>query len=272
MNLQFMPDKTHTHLARDQRLAEDLAQIRKEDSRGLQEYINGIHAETALQRPLRCSCCDGRINSLKTNGEAAIRLPGTVVLVPESEWEAQAGRLDKLGITVLDSHEDCGAAALAYQKEHGKKGTQMQVDQYAEEKVKKFCAKYPRFKFGKHIRKSEMDTAHHSETVLYYDASGAEVQKKFEQSALSGTLTQGFALTESASDNPKAHLLALINIAFTHGVGSSAFDAGTRFRVRVVAPEQSILNAKIATLKNWVKESEHAGKVQVEGFIIPNWA
>ncbi|MEN9390577.1 MAG: hypothetical protein RLZZ283_677 [Candidatus Parcubacteria bacterium] len=245
-------------------------QLQKEEKVGIQNHINSIDAKRALTKPTRCSCCDGRIDSTKANREGAIRLPGSVVLLPESEWPAQAKRFRALGITTIDSHEDCGAAGMAYEKQFGKKGSPAQIDAYAEERVRHFC-KTQGFHFGKHITKHDMASEHHNELVLYYDASPAGM-KKFEQSALRGQLSQGFALTESGSDNPHAHLLALIGIAFSkHGSAEAALKRGVKFKVRVVAPTSALLVSKRHELTEVIKNSEYADKVDVDGFVINGW-
>ena len=247
-----------------------IVQLQKEERIGLQRHIDSIDAKRALVSPTRCSCCDGRIDSIRIHGEAAIRLPGSTVLLPESEWPAQAARFRALGITTIDSHEDCGAAGIAYKAQFDKSGSPAQVDAYAEERVRRFCTTQG-FHFGKHIPKHAMTSERHTELVLYYDASPVGM-KKFEQSVLREQLSQGFAMTESASDNPHGHLLALIGIAFgPHGSATEAFARGTLFKVRVAAPTIALLSEKLVELNEVIKNSKFSAMVAIEGFVITGW-
>ncbi|HBP00199.1 MAG: hypothetical protein UU48_C0001G0060 [Candidatus Uhrbacteria bacterium GW2011_GWF2_41_16] len=188
-------------------------QIQEIRKKGLEAVMRGATQEQILHafegREKKVCCMDEGIS------EGVIRTAGSGILLEGTDRLAFIEAMKKNNIQGIQSHEECGAAAL-FKKQKGIEGKT--TDEIAIEHAKQLAHEIGVPYLG-HISASEMKRPkeYHHARVLYYDGTG-----RFQPHALNGVWPNGFVvsrrfLTEEASLREVA--LAL-DIAFgDHGFG-----------------------------------------------------
>lgn len=209
------------------------------------EHANGV-----------CSCIDEG-----TNGD--IRLAGSGILHPGG-IEAVAKILRQQDVQEVTSHDNCGAAGIAYRRERGLPAdadvAQADIDAFAADWSKRLAdrlgARY------RNIAASDMTRPpdFHNAAVVYIDSVGSFRPDRVP------TLPQGFVITANLMDqqNILSESSLAANVALgDHGYGDR-FTADAPLRIVMVGEATPDLQRAMDEFVDG-----QAGRVQVERLVVP---
>jgi hypothetical protein len=223
--------------------------------KNLQETIDSLeNIQEAFTTLDVIVCSDGRVLSLTC---AKLGLAGEGILLEKEDLdrfiEKYQGKIKK-----VTSHEDCGAASIAFGKKENATGTADELGMsFAEWLAGQLGAEY------EHIPMEKMRSTIHDERAICFDGTG-----KFNPAALSEMpahfVCSGYSFG-LGKEYMKAELETLAGIALGHHGFGHRFDADNKFYIIVSAKDAS----QLAEMESIAKEAVSAfgDKVEVRGFV-----
>lgn len=218
-------------------------------------------------------------------------LAGSGMLFPADSWQERLNRIAELcinkGIKDITSHEGCGAAGLAWQRDGGEAGTGFKsADEYGKKWSKELVSainqklkevkKTNNVKY-QHVNKSEMirPPEFHDARAIWFDMTSKfhpDAAKHIPKGFLIDYgLTRDEGKNEEEKKYPFAELKVAISIAFgDHGFGSK-FTEENPFIIVLIGNNEAELNdlkkemAKI--VETDAKTKQYADKIKIDGFV-----
>lgn len=234
--------------------AQDNEAIEKIIDQGVQAYFQDIDMTGIAETPERvCACIDERV------GGAKLAIPGSGILYG---LEKAYKLLKEASVTSISSHEDCGAAALAFENlSPEEKKYYGSADTYAKEFTQRLADKLGILYDG-HVKVETPGL--HVARAIYYDDSG-----NFRADAEG--LPRGFMIDRQLSSlgDAQANLELAITIAMGgHGFGER-FTEKTPLLIIPVGKTDVLVDLREEIENVIQKNSSWAGKIKVDdGFIV----
>jgi len=223
-------------------------------SEGAQAYFESLeNTETeALPTERVCSCIDERVRGPK------FAIPGSGILYGENKaYELLKGA----GVTSISSHEDCGAAVLAFENLSDKeKKYYGSADNYAQEFTEHLARKLGIVYEG---HRPVETPGIHVARAIYYDASGNFC------SDIEG-LPKGFTIDHKFSSNKdaKASLELAIKIAMgNHGFGDK-FNSDNPLLIIPIGKKGVLNKLQTEISEIMQKETSWAGRIKLDKGIV----
>jgi len=233
---------------------EIISRIKNDEN--LQEIMDSLeNIQEAFTTLDVIACSDGRV--LPLGDGAKMGLAGEGILLTKGELdsfiEKYRGKIKK-----VTSHEDCGAAGIAFKKQTDVTGTADELGMsFAEWLAGQLGAKY------EHIPMKEMRSTIHDERAICFDGTG-----KFNPAVLKEMLGHfvcsgyGFGLSEEYMQD---ELETLTGIALGHHGFDKRFTPENQFYIIVSAKDETQLAEMEAIAEKAATKFD--GRVTVKGFI-----
>jgi hypothetical protein len=271
-------DQAGVEIAKNQQWASQQPLMEKMTNQGAAEFFKIKNlpqiSEAFSESKDQVCCMDEGTAHLVT--ESKMGLAGAGILYPAGSWEERLERVAEimatLGVKEITSHDGCGAAKLAYERDGGaEKLGSMTPDEYgkkwAEELSAKLKAEYQHIAASAMARPAEF----HNARTVWFDATG-----KFNPDKLGSAIPQGFlidygnetklAKNQKEREYPYAELAVAIKIAFgDHGLGQR-FTSENPLVVVVIAKDADELEKVKAEVATHLPETEK-GRLKVDGFV-----
>jgi len=227
----------------------------------------------------RITCIDAGV-VMAGSGKSGLVLAGSGILFPAGSWEERLARVADLclaaGVREVTSHEGCGAAALAYERD-GRPSEHPTSDHYGQawsrslqERLSGRCRRPAAYR---HIAAGEMarPMAFHDCRVTWLDCTG-----RFTPGNLSGQLPQGYLVDRGDvirhAVTAEERRYPLVELAISIGLALGAVGFGERFTpeepflVVVVADgeeDQAVLRQELDDVV-----APYVGRVRIDGLLV----
>lgn len=218
-------------------------------------------------------------------------MAGSGILFPANSYEERLNRIAELcinkNITEITSHDGCGAAKIAWNKDGGETGTGIKSpDEYGKKWSKDLTKRINEKLLAagksdnaayKNLDKNQMTrpSEFHDARAVWFDATG-EFNPYSSKNIPQGFLIDyGLAKNEGENKKEKKYpfdeLKIAINIAFgEHGLGNK-FTAENPFIIVVVSKDESELKNLKEKIAKKIKEDKdlktNADKIKIDGFV-----
>jgi hypothetical protein len=227
----------------------------------------------------RITCIDAGV-VMAGSGKSGLALAGSGILFPAGSWAERLARVADLclavGVREVTSHEGCGAAALAYERD-GRPSEYSTSDRYGQawsrslqERISSRCERPAAYR---HIAAGEMarPMVFHDCRVTWFDCTG-----RFTPGNLSGQLPQGYlidrgdvirhAVTAEERSYPWVELAISIELALGAIGFGERFTPEKPFLVVVVADNEEDWAALRSELDDVV--APYGGRVRIDRLLV----
>jgi hypothetical protein len=226
----------------------------------LQEIMDSFLSEVknVFTKLKRINCSDGRV--LPVNGEAKLGIAGEAILLSEDELTCFIDECIRQGVEGVDSHEDCGAAGMAFKEDSKGEATSDDLGRAFAKKL----AERANLDYG-HIALKDMTGDIHNERVLCLDGTAMfNPRALLEGNKMPGHFVcsgYGFGL---GAEYIKKEVPALTGIALSHGF-EGRFDKDNKFIIIISAKSDEQLVEMTEITEKAVEK--YSDRVEIKGFV-----
>ncbi|MEW6610509.1 MAG: hypothetical protein AB1352_02705 [Patescibacteria group bacterium] len=259
---------------------------------GAQQFMSDLHhLKEAFSAEMHCVCCMDEGTAHMERG-SKLFMAGSGILYPAARWDERLERVVQLfidsQITEITSHDGCGAASIAFQRDGGEEGTGCAT---ADEYGKKWCRELQEKmneklviveKMGEgidnvHIHENEMarPPEFHVARVVWFDTTGEFTKPE----VLVEEIPKGFAINYHAfasremASYPLSELEVAIKIAFSEHGFDEEFTKDHPFCIIVIAENEEMKEEAMKMIEEVIQGNEEISKfkerIKIDGFVKP---